>query len=245
MIKNNVAGYVRVSTEEQAKEGLSLQSQKNSIISFSNSQSWNLINIYEDSGLSGTTLERPALKALLDDIKNQSIDIILVYKIDRFSRKLRDLLCLIEDELQPNNVGFRSVTESIDTTSAQGNAFLSMMGAFNQLERDTIAERTKCTLADKISRGEHVGRVPFGFKIGSGGFLVPDKKEQFTISEAKRLRRLGKSLREISRRLKLTLGTTHKLVNTHLKSLNSKYINNFETAVVQKTVVKRTKDKTK
>lgn len=224
-MKRNIkaVGYVRVSTEEQAREGISLEAQKNSIRAYAESQNWELLSIYEDIGVSGKSLARPALQQLMNKLKSEDIDVLLVYRVDRLTRKQKDLWYLFEDVFDCNNVGFKSVTESFDTTTAQGKAFLGMLGIFAQLERETISDRTKFTLNNKRKNQEHIGRIPYGFEIGKKGKLRKNPAHQKQILLAKKLRRDGKSYRDIARRLNVSLGTTHKIINTHLKSLNSKY----------------------
>ncbi|MCH9030406.1 MAG: recombinase family protein [Bacteroidetes bacterium] len=87
-----VGVYVRVSTEEQAKEGISLDAQIDRCKAFCKARGWKVFKIYTDAGYSAGSLDRPALKDLGEDIKNKKLNILLVYKIDRFSRKLKDLI---------------------------------------------------------------------------------------------------------------------------------------------------------
>ena len=111
--------YVRVSTEEQAKEGLSVEAQIDKCKAFCSARDWGVYRVYKDAGYSAGTLNRPALELLLRDAKDKKFSIILVYKIDRFSRNLKDLIMVLE-ELKSKGVNFTSVTEQIDTTSAMG-----------------------------------------------------------------------------------------------------------------------------
>ncbi|GAI80697.1 unnamed protein product, partial [marine sediment metagenome] len=112
-----VAIYSRVSTEEQAKEGLSVDAQIDKCKSFCNARDWKVFKVYKDAGYSAGTMNRPALELMLRDVEEKKFEIILVYKIDRFSRKLRDLITTL-DSLKAKNINFTSVTEQIDTTTA-------------------------------------------------------------------------------------------------------------------------------
>lgn len=215
-----VLGYVRVSTEEQAKNGLSLDSQRHRIEAYAKSQDWNLLAIYTDDGYSGKDIDRPALQQLLARIEAGGIDAVLVYRVDRLTRRQRDLWTLLEDNLERNNVGFKSVSEPFDTTTATGKAFLSMIGTFAQLERDIIIERTRDTLSDKKANGEWTGRIPYGYRIGKDGKLAKDPKQQRTIERIRRLRRRGRSLRDIARTVGVGKTTVSQVLNGHTRRYN-------------------------
>lgn len=171
--KSRVAIYARVSTEEQAKEGISIDAQLAKCKSYCEARDWSIAHIYTDPGYSAGTLNRPALKELLDDAKNHKFDIILVHKTDRFSRKLKDLITVLE-ELKIEGVNFTSVTEQIDTTSAMGEAFFQIIGVFAQLERGMVKERVKMAFDRKADLGEALYRAPFGYKYVNRK-LVPDE----------------------------------------------------------------------
>ena len=184
------AGYIRVSTEEQASEGLSLCSQECRIKAYAKSQGWQLCEIFLEEGHSGKSTNRPELKRLITEVKSDNLDVVLVYKVDRLTRRQKDLWFLLEDVFEAHQTGFKSVIEPFDTTSAQGKAFLGMLAVFAQLERDTISERTKDTLENKRSKGEWVGRIPFGFRLISGR-LERDPGQQKVIARIRKLARNG------------------------------------------------------
>lgn len=135
--------YVRVSTEEQAEHGISIPAQKSRLISYCKTQGWEIYDFFIDSGYSGKNLERPAMQRLIEDARNRKFNTALVLKLDRLSRRQKDVLCLLEDIFEPNNIGFKSATESFDTTTPFGKAALGMMAVFTQLERETIIERIR------------------------------------------------------------------------------------------------------
>ncbi len=222
------AAYIRVSTDEQAAEGQSLDNQHSRINSYAESQGWDLTNVYREEGYSGKTIHRPELSRLISDVKAHKIDIVLIYRVDRLTRRQKHLWMLLEDVLEPNNVGLKSVIEPFDTTTATGKAFLSMLGTFAQLERDTIAERTTDALHHKRNVGEWVGRIPFGYRIGPSGKLEKDADEQKTIRRIRRLRNTGKSIRTISRVTNMNRGTVFRILNGHGNERNAKYINRVE-----------------
>jgi len=165
-----------VSTDEQAREGCSLDNQEARIRAYAESQEWNLVHIYREEGESGKTTKRPQLEALVGGVSGHLLfDVVLVYKVDRLTRRQRDLWNILQ-VFEINNVAFKSVTEPFDTTTAQGKAFLGMLAVFAQLERDTIAERTKDALAHKKANGEPVGAPPYGYRMENGK-LVEDEEE--------------------------------------------------------------------
>jgi DNA invertase Pin-like site-specific DNA recombinase len=196
-IPKTVVGYTRVSTDEQAKEGISLPAQAEKIKAFATLKDMQLVDIISDEGVSGKDLQRPGLTKLLDLVLDGKADAIVVYKLDRLSRRTRDLLFLIEDLFKKAHIRFFSLTEQIDTETAIGKFFLTLMGAMAQMERELIAERTKATLAYKKELGEYLGHVPYGYQVRNEK-LVNNEKEQQVILEMKRLKKYGFSYRKIA-----------------------------------------------
>src|SRR3989338_11525425 len=137
-----VALYIRVSTEDQVREGTSLEVQREFLEGYAKREGWEIYypekdRIYTEDGYSGYALERPALSKMLKDARLKKFDVVLVYKIDRFARNNRLLLNLVE-ELDNAGIGFKSATEAFDTVSAAGKLALSMLGTVAQFERDRI-----------------------------------------------------------------------------------------------------------
>ena len=191
---NRAVGYIRVSTEEQAKQGISLDNQKAKIQAFATAKGWALTRIYKDEGKSGKSLNRPGIQELLQDAVSGQFEIIIVYRVDRLTRKQRDLWYLLEDVFDKNGVGFVSVNEPFDTTAAIGKASLGVIGVFAQLERDLISERTKDALAHKKDQGCSLGRPVI---------TDLDEKGLKTVSYIRSLRETGLSYARIARRLNL------------------------------------------
>lgn len=159
------AGYLRVSTDEQAEHGISIPSQKSRILSYCNSQGWELYKFYIDDGYSGKDLERPDIKALIRDSESRSFDVVVVIKLDRLSRRQKDVLYLLEDIFEPLNIGFKSVAEPFDTTTSFGKAAIGMMAVFAQLERETIVERVIMAKNEAAKQGRFMGGIPpYGYK---------------------------------------------------------------------------------
>lgn len=160
-----VAIYVRVSTQEQAKEGYSIAEQTERLSLFAKAQDWNIYRIYTDAGCSGASLDRPALQDMIRDVRSGLINKVLVYKLDRLSRSQKDTLQLIEDVFLAHGCDFESMTEKLDTGTPNGRMFLGILAAFAQLEREVIKERMQLGIEARIKEGKWRGgkQVPFGY----------------------------------------------------------------------------------
>jgi len=205
-----VAIYVRVSTEEQAKEGLSIDAQIDKCNSFCQARDWGVYKVYRDAGYSAGSLNRPALELMMRDAQEKRFDIILVYKIDRFSRKLRDLIMVLED-LKEKKINFTSVTEQIDTTSAMGEAFFQIIGVFAQLERGMVKERVELAFDRKIKLGEAVHRAPFGY-IFQNKKLVPDPENSENLKEIFEMWVTGVDYKELLKKFRLSSSTLYQII---------------------------------
>jgi len=168
--------YVRVSTDEQAKAGYSLAAQVDRIKSFIRSQGWAATEIYSDDGYSAKNRKRPALRRLLDDASEKRFDVVLVYKIDRLSRRLKDLIEIVE-ELAHHDVGFKSITELIDTTTPEGRLMFHQFGSFAQYERELIGQRTKMGMVKRLKAGKwNGGPAPYGYYLNSPNLKVKENE---------------------------------------------------------------------
>ena len=135
-----IAIYIRVSTEDQAKEGYSLEVQREYLESFAKREGYEVFKVYCDDGISAYSTRREALQELLKDAKRKKFELVFVYKIDRFSRNLKDLLNLV-DELSACEVAFKSATEPFDTSTSAGKLMFQQLGSFAEFERNRLAER--------------------------------------------------------------------------------------------------------
>ncbi|NNV07335.1 recombinase family protein [Geobacillus sp. MMMUD3] len=151
-----VAIYVRVSTDEQAKEGFSIPAQRERLRAFCESQGWEIVQEYIEEGWSAKNLERPQMQRLLKDIKKGHIDIVLVYRLDRLTRSVLDLYLLLQT-FEKYNVAFRSATEVYDTSTAMGRLFITLVAALAQWERENLAERVKFGIEQMIDEGKKPG----------------------------------------------------------------------------------------
>lgn len=170
--------YIRVSTDAQREEGYSIEAQKEMLEAFSKSKRIGNYEFFIDGGFSGSNLDRPEMQRLIKECKENLIERVIVYKLDRLSRSQRDTLYLIEDVFNPNGVDFVSMNESMDTATPLGRLMLGILSAFAQLERENIKERTKMGMTERIKAGYWPGggRIPFGYDYDSEkGILVPNK----------------------------------------------------------------------
>ncbi len=175
--KIRAAVYTRKSSEEGLDmEFNSLDAQREACeayIASQRSEGWVLVaDRYDDGGVSGGTLERPALKRLLADIERGLIDVVVVYKIDRLSRALMDFAKLVE-VFDANNVTFVSVTQSFNTTTSMGRLTLNILLSFAQFEREVIGERIRDKVAASRARGIWMGGfVPLGYDARDRRLIV-------------------------------------------------------------------------
>ena len=175
--KLRCAIYTRKSSEEGLDmEFNSLDAQRDACsayIASQRSEGWvELANQYDDGGVSGGTLERPALKRLLADIEEDRVDVVVVYKIDRLSRALMDFAKLVE-VFDRNNVTFVSVTQSFNTTTSMGRLTLNILLSFAQFEREVIGERIRDKVAASRKRGIWMGGfVPLGYEVRDRKLII-------------------------------------------------------------------------
>jgi len=199
-------GYIRVSTEEQAKEGVSLAAQRERIKALCRARAWPLVAVHADEGISGTREDRPGLDAALADLREDRANVLVAVELSRIARNARQILNLIHDHFRDSQQ-LVLVSGEVDTTTAMGKAICGFSAVLAQLERDLIAERTSQALQHKIEQGLWIGRVPFGFKEGPGGQRQDihtwevDREGLAAVRQIRRLRKKGVSLRAICQRL--------------------------------------------
>jgi DNA invertase Pin-like site-specific DNA recombinase len=195
--------YVRVSTEKQADNGVSLEAQQAKIRAYAELYALDLVEIIVDSGVSAKTLERPGLARALRMLRSGEAAALLVVKLDRLTRSVRDLGTLVEQYFaDPNGPALLSVGEQVDTRTAGGRLVLNVLGAVSQWEREAIGERTAAAMRHMAAQGTYTGgKAPFGYRLGEGGRLDAHEAEQAVIREARALRDDGLSLRAVASRL--------------------------------------------
>ncbi|MBL7071215.1 MAG: recombinase family protein [Candidatus Omnitrophica bacterium] len=162
--------------DEQAKAGYSLAAQVDRIKSFIKSHGWAACDIHSDDGYSTKDRKRPALKRLIDDASEKRFNAVLVYKIERLSRRLKDLIEIVE-ELAHYDIGFKSITELIDTTTPEGRLMFHRFGSFAQYERELIGQRTKMGMIKRLKSGKWNGApARYGYYLNSPNLRIKENK---------------------------------------------------------------------
>jgi len=158
-----VAIYTRVSTEDQAREGYSIEVQQEYLLDHAKRMGWEVYKIYSDD-VSGYVIDRPALNEMLEDAKRKKFELIITYKLDRFSRKLKDLLNIV-DELDDYGVAYKSATEPFDTSTSAGKLMFQQLGSFAEFERNRIKERVFPGMIKGVQQGNWQGAryAPYGY----------------------------------------------------------------------------------
>lgn len=171
-----VALYCRVSTDEQAREGVSLDEQQERLKAYCRAMGWSeQLQVFVDDGFSAKNLERPELKRLLHAVKSGSVTRIMVTKLDRMSRRLLDLLNLI-DLFQHYEVSFVSISESFDTNTPSGRLTLQVLGAVAEFERERIRERVFENMFHAASTGKWLTQSPYGYDLVDKYLVINDKE---------------------------------------------------------------------
>ena len=206
-----VIGYVRVSTEEQASGGFSLEAQEAKIRGYCDLYELELLRIVSDPGASAKSLDRPGMKVVLDELRSRKsrAEGLVLAKLDRLTRSVGDWSELIKEFFRDEKRKLFSVGEAIDTRTATGRMVLNMIMTIAEWEREIIGERTRDALQAKISRGERCGKVRYGSDLdgevldadGHPYLLVRNDAETEAVELMRRWRGEGKSLREICRAL--------------------------------------------
>jgi site-specific DNA recombinase len=175
--------YTRKSTEHNLDLAFnSLDAQREACEAYVKSQAhegWRLLpEHYDDGGLSGASLDRPALQLLLNQVKQGTVDVIVVYKVDRLTRSLADFAKLVE-AFDAHEVSFVSVTQSFNTTSSMGRLTLNVLLSFAQFEREVIGERVRDKIAASKRKGIWVGGpIPLGYKSVAKKLIVVEEEAE-------------------------------------------------------------------
>lgn len=196
MSTNQAVGYVRVSTEKQADRGVSLEAQAEKIRAMAVVHGVELADVIVDAGESAKSIDRPGMERLLSMVDAGKVRIVIIAKLDRLTRSVKDLAELLE-RFQRKGVSLVSVAESLDTGSAAGRLVLNIMTAVSQWEREAIGERTATALQHKKAHRMVYSRTPYGYER-DGGSLVPVEGEQTVISRMRLYRANGWTFRKIA-----------------------------------------------
>lgn len=203
-------GYVRVSTEKQADFGVSLEAQSEKVREMAVVQGAELSEVIIDAGESAKSLNRPGMARLLSLVDSGAIDTVIIAKLDRLTRSVKDLAELLE-RFTKRGVSLVSVADSLDTRSAAGRLVLNIMVSVSQWEREAIGERTRDAMHHKRANGERIGTVPFGFQMAADGLhLEANPAEQDILSRIRELKAAGCSTRRIAESLNAEGFTTRR-----------------------------------
>lgn len=209
-------GYTRVSTEEQANEGLSLDAQAERIRAYCKAQGLKLVELLSDEGVSAAKplATRPAGSRLLTALDAGDAQAVVAVKLDRLFRDAVDCLSTVRD-WNERGIALHLLDlggSAFNSASALGRFFLTVMAGAAEMERNLISERTKIALAYKRSKGEWLGAAPFGYRLLNGA-LVPEPAEQELIAALKRDRRARHlSIRELAAKYGLPKSTVHEIL---------------------------------
>jgi DNA invertase Pin-like site-specific DNA recombinase len=186
-----VAIYVRVSTDEQ-----STMAQECELRAYAGSRGWTVNRVYSDEGISGAVASRPALDELMRDCRRRKVDVVLVWKFDRFARSLHHLVSALET-FKSFGIDFTSCTECVDTSIPAGELVFQIFGAIAQFERSLIGERVRSGIAQARRSGKRIGRPPI---------RVISADERAAIASQ---HREGKSLRVLAQSHGVSLWAAH------------------------------------
>lgn len=170
--------YIRVSTDAQYEEGYSVDAQKQKLEQYCRLKDITDYEFYIDGGWSGSNIDRPEIKRMIDEIIGGSVGAVIVYKLDRLSRSQKDTIFLLEEVFNPYNCSFVSLNENFDTTTPYGKAMIGILSVFAQLERENIKERTRMGMYERVRSGYWMGggKVPFGYDYDANrDILVPNE----------------------------------------------------------------------
>jgi len=197
-------GYTRVSTNEQAEEGISLEAQQERLHAYCILRGLELVQIVSDPGVSAgkPLVKREGGNYLLEQLAMGTVQHVIALKLDRLFRSVVDCLTTVE-MWQQQGIGLHLLDmggSAIDTSSAMGKMFLTMAAGFAEMERNLAGERTAIALARKKTKGEKwCARLPYGYEVGEdGNTLVTSKADTKLIARVKRLHKTGMSIRAIA-----------------------------------------------
>lgn len=191
-------GYARVSTEGQAVDGVSLDTQQARIRAWCEANGYTLVGLHVDAGLSGCRADnRPALQASIAEACKHKTALV-VYSLSRLARSTKDAIA-ISERLAKSGADLVSLSERIDTTTAAGKMCFRLLAVLAEFERDQIAERTKGALAHMRTQGKRIGKIPYGYDVAEDGTsLTPNLREQEGLKLIEQMRASGLGRRRIA-----------------------------------------------
>lgn len=204
--------YVRVSTQDQAQHGFSLDAQQDSLMNYAKALGYEIFKIYRDEGKSAKDLKRPELQQMLQDAESKKFSAIFIYKLDRFSRSLKDLILTI-DKLKELGVDFVSLQDKIETASASGKLMFHIISAFAEFERNIIGDRTKFGMERKAKEGGFITKAPKGYKLLNKQLIVDKEKAQQVQKIFEEFLNSNISLTQLAKKNSLTTAGIIKLLS--------------------------------
>lgn len=190
-----VVGYIRVSTEDQAAHGVSIAAQRERLEAYCVATGRRIDVMIVDEGQSAKNLDRAGMRRILDGVAADEIGTVIVLKIDRATRSVKDLALLL-DLFAKHNADFVSVSEAIDTSSAAGRMIVNLLGVLAQFEREQGGERTEFALAHKRRNRQAYAHAAFGWQR-DGETIIPVQDEQKALRRMRKMHTEGHSLRDI------------------------------------------------
>jgi len=245
-----VALYIRVSTEDQAKEGFSLPAQLSRLRDFSRARQWEVIGEYVDDGYSGRNTKRPGYQKMFKEIKNW--DGLLVIKMDRIHRNSKNFMNMM-DQLNKEEKEFISMSESLDTSSAMGRFVMNIIQAIAELESGQIGERTYGGMKQKAKQpmaGDNGGKTPFGYKkiykqIGKDTISeiieVPENLE--IVKKMYELAENGMSINKIAQALGVNYSKAHTVLHNPFYAGLQRWMNDLSKPTVEAIIDPKTWNK--
>jgi site-specific DNA recombinase len=197
--ERKIAGvYIRVSTEDQAREGFSLGEQKEKLLKLCSFKDLEVYKVYKDAGISAKDMEhRPQFQEMLQDMKAGKINYIVAYKLDRITRSVRDLEELIS-VLEQYNCFLLCDRDDVNTSTANGRFFVRMLTVLSQLEIEIVSERTKFGLNGAIKSGHIPGQRPFGYTKSEDKKMIVDNATRPYVEKIFDMYLEGKSFQQIA-----------------------------------------------
>ena len=197
--ERKIAGvYIRVSTEDQAREGFSLGEQEEKLLALCKFKDLEVYKVYKDAGISAKDMEhRPQFQEMLKDMKDGKINYIVAYKLDRITRSVRDLEELIS-VLEQYNCFLLCDRDDVNTSTANGRFFVRMLTVLSQLEIEIVSERTKFGLNGAIKSGHIPGQRPFGYKSADDKKMIIDNATRPYVEKIFDMYLEGKSFQQIA-----------------------------------------------
>ena len=191
--------YIRVSASEQAISELSLEAQHREVIAQAERSGLVIVGVLTDNDESASTLNRPAMSELIMQIDNGRIDAVIISKLDRLTRRIKDFKSLLQRMRKAKRAGggqgvhLISSAESLDTGSDTGRIVIKIMDSVSQWDREVIGERTSAILQDLKAQGKSTGNPNYGFEVGEDGKLIENEQEQAVLQRVAELRAQRKS----------------------------------------------------